>query len=116
MSELETIVNTNSALLPDATHALSALTVSVSNAVDLAVQLAQRISMHVSSLRSSKEPLRLVDIEKFLGEVTAESAHADEAPPWELIAMFVQRLESEIAEVLPKIKSAYKAGQVVSCT
>lgn len=107
-------MNSNSALLPDTTIALSDLTTSVSNAVDLAVQLAQRISAHVASLRVSKAPLRLSDIEAFLDQVTAESAHAYEAPPWELVGMFVQRLGAEIGAILPKVKGAAKAGQTVS--
>lgn len=114
VSEVEAIVQAGSALLPDTNAALSALTVSVSNAVDLAVQLAQRISAHVSTLHATKAPLRLSDIETFLDEVTAQSAHADEAPPWELIGMFVQRLHAEIGAILPKVKNAAKAGQVVS--
>lgn len=114
VSEVETIVTTNSALSSDSTSALISLNTSVSNAVDLAVQLAQRISAHVSSLHTSKASLRLSDIEGFLDEVTAESAHANEAPPWELIRMFVQRLGSEIAGILPKIKGAAKSGQIVS--
>jgi dynactin 1 len=114
VAEVESIVQAGSALLPDATAALSALATSVSNAVDLAVQLAQRISAHVSTLHASKAPLRLADIETFLNEVTAQSAHANEAPPWELIGMFVQRLHAEIGAILPKVKNATKAGQVVS--
>lgn len=114
VAEVEAIVQAGSALLPDATSALSALTTSVSNAVDLAVQLAQRISAHASTLHASKTPLRLSDIETFLDEVTAESAHADEAPPWELIGMFVQRLHAEIGAILPKVKGAAKAGQIIS--
>lgn len=114
MSEVEAIVSTNAALLPESTEALDSLNTSVSNAVDLAVQLAQRISAHVSSLHSSKALLRLSDIEGFLDEVTAESAHANEAPPWDLIGMFVQRLGAEIAAILPKIKAAAKSGQTVS--
>ena len=113
VGEVELVVKANNALLPDMTMALDTLTTSVSNAVDLAVKLAQRISAHVSSLHSSKDALRLADIEGFLDEVTAESAHANEAPPWELIAMFVQRLHTEIGAILPKVKTATKAGQVV---
>ena len=97
----------------DLTIALSSLSTSVSNAVDLAVQLAQRIGGHVATLRSSKEPLRLTVIERFLDEVTVESANANDAPPWELIASFVQRLAAEVATVLPKVKGATKGGQVV---
>ena len=114
VNEVEAIVRANAALLPDLTAALAALTTSVSNAVDLAVQLAQRVSAHISSLHVSKEPLRLADIERFLDEVTAESAHANEAPPWELIGMFVQRLHAEIGAILPRVKGATKAGHIVS--
>lgn len=113
VNEIEAIVRADSALLPDSTMALAALTTSVSNAVDLAVQLAQRISAHVSSLHFSKNALRLPDIEGFLDEVTAESAHANEAPPWELIGTFVQRLHAEIGAILPKVKGATKAGQII---
>lgn len=68
----------------------------------------------MSTLHASKAPLRLSDIEAFLDEVTAESAHANEAPPWELIGLFVQRLQAEIGAILPKVKGATKAGQIVS--
>ena len=94
--------------------ALSSLSTSVSNAVDLAVQLAQRIGAHVAALRVSKEPLRLSDIETFLDEVTAESSKANEAPPWELIGMFIQRIGSELGALLPKVKGAIKAEQIHS--
>lgn len=103
-----------SALVPEFTDALANLSISVSNAVDLAIALAQRIGGHIASLRSSKQPLRLADIEVFLDEVTAESANANEAPPWDLIGAFVQRLGLEVGGILPKAKNASKSNQVVS--
>ncbi|ORX40158.1 dynein associated protein-domain-containing protein [Kockovaella imperatae] len=113
VSEIQTVLHVDSALSPDVTVALSSISNSVSNAVDLAVQLAQRIGAHVASLRATKEPLRLADIETFLDEVTAESSKANEAPPWELISMFVQRIGAEIGALLPKVRSAIKSEQVV---
>ena len=112
--EVETVTMTNSALSPEINSALVSLSLSVSNAVDLAVQLAQRIGAHIASIRSSKEALRLSDVGRFLDEVTAESSKANEAPPWELITMFVQRIASELGALLPKVKNASKSGQMVS--
>jgi dynactin 1 len=77
-------------------------------------QLAQRIGAHVASIRSLKDPLRLSDINAFLEEVTAESSASIDAPPWELIGMFVTRLGSELSGILPKIKQAVNSGQVIS--
>lgn len=79
-------------------------------------QLAQRIGQHVSTLRNTKEPLRLSDIESFLQDVTAQSAIAgSNAHPWELIAMFVSKLGEDLNGTLPKIKEAAKDGKIVSC-
>ena len=77
------------------------------------IQLAQRIGAHVSSLRASKQPLRLIDIEVFLQEITSESSAPSGAPPWELIGMFVSRLGSELATVTSAVKTAIKNGSVV---
>ncbi|KAK4685386.1 dynactin 1, partial [Tremellales sp. Uapishka_1] len=114
VAQLEDMVLASAALLPDLTLALNDLAVSVSNAVDLAVQLAQRIGVHVASIRSTKSPLRLTDIEGFLQEITAESSALSDAPPWELIGMFVSRLGSELGAALPKVKTAVKSGSLVS--
>ncbi|WVQ65710.1 uncharacterized protein L199_003888 [Kwoniella botswanensis] len=114
VAHVEEIVSASSALSPELTLALGDLANSVSNAVDLAVKLAQRIGAHVASLRSSKQPLRLADIENFLIEITAESSASSDAHPWELIALFVARLGNELGNVLPKVKEAVKAGHLVS--
>ncbi|WWC88610.1 uncharacterized protein L201_003523 [Kwoniella dendrophila CBS 6074] len=114
VSQVEETVLASSAFLPELTVALGHLANSVSNAVDLAVQLAQRIGAHVSSIRASKQPLRLSDIERFLVEITAESSASSDAHPWELIAMFVTRLGNELGGILPKVKEAVKNGQLVS--
>ncbi|KAK8858530.1 hypothetical protein IAR55_002757 [Kwoniella newhampshirensis] len=114
VTQIEEIVAESSALMPEHALALDDLAQSVSNAVDLAVQLAQRIGAHVASVRSTKQPLRLSDIETFLVEVTAESSAASNAPPWELIGRFITRLGTEMGIVLPKIKSAVKSGQIIS--
>ena len=127
-AQMEEMVQASKAMLPEVTLVLKDLANSVSNAVDLAVQvsasvigrlltlaqLAQRIGAHVASIRSSKQPLRLADIERFLDEVTADSSAASDAPPWELIGMFISRLSNEIGVALPKIRQAVQAGQVVS--
>ncbi|WWD18419.1 hypothetical protein CI109_102869 [Kwoniella shandongensis] len=114
VTQVEEIAADSAALSPEHTLALSDLAHSVSNAVDLAVQLAQRIGAHVAMIRSTKQPLRLADIETFLAEVTVESSAASDAPPWELIGMFITRIGNELGVVLPKVKAAVKAGQVVS--
>ncbi|OXG26855.1 dynactin 1 [Cryptococcus neoformans] len=113
--QIKEIVQTSSAFQPEVELMLRDLTTSVSNAVDLAVQLAQRIGQHVSTLRSTKEPLRLSDIESFLHDVTAQSASAgSKVHPWELIAMFVSKLGEDLSGTLPKIKEAAKDGRIVS--
>nr|XP_018262298.1 dynactin 1 [Kwoniella dejecticola CBS 10117]OBR84456.1 dynactin 1 [Kwoniella dejecticola CBS 10117] len=114
VAQLEEIASSSSALLPELTIALGDLVHSVSNAVDLAVQLAQRIGAHAATLRASKQPLRLSDIERFLVEITAESSATSDAHPWELIAMFVTRLGNEMGSVLPKVKEAVKGGHLIS--
>lgn len=81
---------------------------------ELTRQLAQRIGAHAASIRASKDPLRLSDIEAFLREVTAESAAPSELPPWEQIGMFIARLGQEISSVLPKMREAIKNGQTVT--
>lgn len=79
-------------------------------------QLAQRIGQHVSTLRSTREPLRLSYIDSFLRDVTAQSASAgSNAHPWDLIAMFVLRLREDLSGTLSKIKEAAKDGRTVSC-
>jgi dynactin 1 len=67
-------------------------------------------------LRSTKEPLRLMDINAFLEEITAESSSSIDAPPWELIGLFITKLGNELAGILPKMKQAARVGQVVSST
>ena len=120
VAEVEGVVRTNAALPSSSTTALSDLNSSVSNAVDLAIQLAQRISGHVASLRTSKEALRLEDIKRFLAEVTSENAESapaagqEGASPWDLISASIQRLAGDMNEIIPKIKAAVKNGQVVS--
>ena len=108
------LVQSSTALLPDANTALVDLVTSISNAVDLAVQLAQRIGAHVTSIRASKQPLILSDIEQFLVEVTAELSDSLNARPWDLIEMFISKLGNELSIAMSKIKQAVKAGQVVS--
>lgn len=79
-------------------------------------QLAQRIGQHVSTLRNTKEPLRLSDIDSFLHDVTAQSASAgSNVHPWDLIAMFVSRLREDLNGTLSKIKEAAKDGRTISC-
>ncbi|WVF69238.1 hypothetical protein IAT40_004014 [Kwoniella sp. CBS 6097] len=114
VAQVEEVVSGSSALMPEISTALGNLATSVSNAVDLAVQLAQRIGAHAATLRSTKQPLRLSDIEAFLQEITAKSSAQSDAPPWELIESFVSRLGHELGGVLPRIKEAVKGGQVVS--
>lgn len=100
------------ALLPEFTAALGDLLTSVSNAVDIAVQVAQRIGAHTMSIRQSKEPLRLSDIEKFLGEVTTQ-VNSD-LTPWEVISSFMERLATDLADTLPKFRGAIKGEQTIS--
>ena len=128
---MEEVWQVSSALLPEVTVALADLSTSVSSAVDLAVQvsstfssssrrkadnqLAQRIGAHAASIRSSKNVLRLSDIEQFLVDITAQSAAPAGMPPWEQIGMFITRLGQELGMALPKIRQAVKEGQVVHC-
>lgn len=77
-------------------------------------QLAQRIGAHTTSIRSSKEVLRLSDIEGFLVAITASSAAPTDMPPWEQIGMFISRLGAELGAALPKIRTAVKDGQLTS--
>nr|XP_019012815.1 dynactin 1 [Kwoniella pini CBS 10737]OCF51596.1 dynactin 1 [Kwoniella pini CBS 10737] len=114
VAQIEEITSSSCALLPDLALALGDLAHSVSNAVDLAVQLAQRIGAHVTTLRATKQPLRLLDIERFLVEITAESSADSDSHPWELIAMFVTRLGSGLGNVLPRIKEAVKGAHLIS--
>ncbi|KIR29722.1 dynactin 1 [Cryptococcus deuterogattii LA55] len=113
--QIKETVQTSSAFQPEVDLMLRELTTSVSNAVDLAVQLAQRIGQHVSTLRNTKEPLRLSDIDSFLRDVTAQSASAgSNVHPWDLIAMFVSRLRDDLNGTLSKIKEAAKDGRTIS--
>ncbi|WVQ72856.1 hypothetical protein IAR50_002417 [Cryptococcus sp. DSM 104548] len=112
--QIEEVAQTSSAFMPEITLILSDLTNSVSNAVDLAVQLAQRIGQHTALLRSTKQPLKLSDIEGFLADVTAQSASAGvQAHPWEVIGAFVAKLGEELGAALPKVKEAVKEGRVM---
>jgi dynactin 1 len=130
VAQMEEVWQISSALLPEVTVALADLSTSVSSAVDLAVQvswhslvigsladnqLAQRIGAHAASIRSSKDPLRLSDIEGFLVDITSQSAVPAGMPPWDQIGMFITRLGQELGMALPKIKQAVKDGQVVHC-
>ncbi|BEI86397.1 hypothetical protein CcaverHIS002_0606840 [Cutaneotrichosporon cavernicola] len=108
VSVIEEVAASQAALAPEFSDGLRDLVSSVSAAVDMAVRLAQRVRQHVDSLRASKAPLRLTDMDKFLGEVTNTDGE-----PWDVIASFVQRLASDLADTLPKFRAA-KAGQVVS--
>ncbi|BEJ17135.1 hypothetical protein CspHIS471_0605360 [Cutaneotrichosporon sp. HIS471] len=108
VSVIEEVAASQAALAPEFSDGLRDLVSSVSAAVDMAVRLAQRVRQHVDSLRASKAPLRLTDMDKFLGEVTKTDGE-----PWDVIASFVQRLASDLADTLPKFRAA-KAGQVVS--
>jgi dynactin 1 len=106
---IEEVAASQAALAPEFSDGLRDLVGSVSAAVDMAVRLAQRVRQHVESLRSSKGPLRLTDIDKFLGEVTKTDGE-----PWDVIASFVQRLGADLSDVLPKFRAAPKSGQTVS--
>ncbi|KAL7423292.1 hypothetical protein Q5752_002593 [Cryptotrichosporon argae] len=114
VAQVEEIVAASSAFTPDMTATLADLAASVSNAVDLAVQLAQRIGAHAASIRATKVPLRLADIDAFLTEVTSQSAAAGELAPWDVIGSFVSRLGAEMGAALPRIRNAAKAGLVIS--
>ncbi|GMK57406.1 hypothetical protein CspeluHIS016_0402400 [Cutaneotrichosporon spelunceum] len=105
---IEEVAASQAALAPEFSDGLGDLVASVSAAVDMAVRLAQRVRQHVESLRASKAPLRLTDMDKFLGEVTKADGE-----PWDVIASFVQRLATDLADTLPKFRAA-KVGQVVS--
>ncbi|TXT13518.1 hypothetical protein VHUM_00885 [Vanrija humicola] len=109
---LEEAVRAQVALLPEYTVTLSELVMSISNAVDIAVQLAQRIMAHIASLRSSKEQLRLADIQTFLAEVTAPVGAAELAP-WDIIGHFITRLVMDLDNGLPKFRNAAKSGQTI---
>ncbi|EKC97797.1 hypothetical protein A1Q2_07900 [Trichosporon asahii var. asahii CBS 8904] len=111
---VEDIVANKSSLVTEFTAALGDQVVSVSNAVDIAVQLAQRIGAHVTATRSSKEPLKLADIEKFCATVVAENVGASDLSPWEVIGSFVTRLGTDLGDMLPKFRNAAKAGQTIS--
>lgn len=106
---IEEVAASQAALAPEFSDGLRDLVGSVSAAVDMAVRLAQRVRQHVESLRASKGPLRLTDIDKFLAEVTKTDGE-----PWDVIASFVQRLAADLSDTLPKFRAAPKAGQVVS--
>ena len=112
--EIEAIVGSTSALISDYNAPLDSLHNTVSNAVDHAVQLAQRIGAHISDLRASKDPLRLADIDKFLVEVTDDLDKSTGGSPWDLIGSFIQRVGTELGALLPKVKDAAKASQLVS--
>ncbi|WVR06294.1 hypothetical protein IAU60_003324 [Kwoniella sp. DSM 27419] len=114
VAQIGEVVESSSALASETTLALDHLATAVSNAVDLAVQLAQRIGAHVSTVRTTKQPLRLADIEAFLFDITAESSAQSDAHPWELIGMFVTRLGQDLGGVLPRVKDAIKNGQMIS--
>ncbi|KAI9631947.1 dynein associated protein-domain-containing protein [Dioszegia hungarica] len=109
VSAVEDLSKQSLALVPDLIEALSDLAVSVSNAVDLAVQLAQMIGAHAASIRFSKQPLRLSDIDHFLLEVTAQSAAPKDLHPWDVIAAFISRLGAQLSSTLPRIRSASKS-------
>lgn len=81
---------------------------------ELTKQLAQMIGAHASFIRSSKSPLLLSDIERFLHEVTAQSAAPQDLPPWEVIAAFISRLGAQLATTLPKIRNATKSNSTIS--
>lgn len=130
VAQMEEVWQISSALLPEVTVALADLSTSVSSAVDLAVQvsllllivvdqadnqLAQRIGAHAASIRSSKDPLLISDVEKFLVDITSQSAAPAGMPPWDQIGMFITRLGQELGMALPKIKQAFQDGQVVHC-
>jgi dynactin 1 len=70
------------------------------------------IGAHAGTIRSSKAPLRLTDIKRFLSEVTSQSAAPQNIPPWEVIAAFISRLGAQLADTLPRIRSANKSGLV----
>jgi dynactin 1 len=76
-------------------------------------QLAQMIGAHTSALRTSKAPLRLSDIERFLAEVTAQSAAPQGLPPWDVIAAFISRLGAQLGDTLPKIRNAAKNNHII---
>ncbi|WOO77325.1 Dynactin, isoform [Vanrija pseudolonga] len=109
---LEEAVRAQVALLPEYTVSLSELVTSISNAVDIALRLAQRIATHIGSLRSSKGQLRLADIQTFLTEVTAPVGAAELAP-WDIIGHFITRLVMDLDNALPKFRNAAKSGQTI---
>ncbi len=114
VAHLEEMVQVSRALLPDSEGALLALADSISDAVDMAVQLAQRIGAHVASIRTTKETLRLADIEQFVLEVTSNLSATTDTRPWDGIAAMISDLNVEFGSALPNIKQASSAGQFVS--
>lgn len=53
-------------------------------------------------------------MEKFLVEVTAQSAAPPDVPPWEVIQAFISRLGSQLSNTLPKLRQAIKSEQTIS--
>ncbi len=76
-------------------------------------QLAQRIGAHVASIRTSKEPLRVSDIERLLGEVVRDISSGSDERAWDVMERLVATVSNELGAVLPKVRQAVKAGQVV---
>lgn len=98
---VEDLVRLSSALRPTLLPALRSLVDNVSNAVDFAIQLAQRIGGYSADIRASKEPLRLDTILGFLQEITADARQGTDLAPWDVVAGFVARLGQEAAVILP---------------
>jgi dynactin 1 len=78
-------------------------------------ELAQRIGAHASELRSTKDTLRLSDIENFLDEVVAESAAPADMHPWDVIASFISRLGTQITSCLAAVRSAASPSAPTPC-
>jgi dynactin 1 len=109
---LEEAVRAQVALLPEYTVSLSELVMSISNAVDIAVQLAQRIVTHIASLRASKEQLRLLTSKPSSQRLLLQSGRR--AAPWDIIGHFITRLVMDLDNALPKFRNATKSGRLLT--
>jgi dynactin 1 len=71
------------------------------------------IGGHVAELRGSKAALNLDVILGFLSDITADVAAGVDIQPWDIIGMFITRLTNDVNDLLPKIRDAVEAGQLI---
>ncbi|KZO99357.1 hypothetical protein CALVIDRAFT_477249 [Calocera viscosa TUFC12733] len=100
ISRIQDLVNDKAALRSNLIPTLGGLTEHMSKTIDFGIQLAQRVSMHIMDIRSSKDTLHLSQIVSMI-RIVANEALGKRDASWDAISETLSEMASEAAAFLP---------------